>query len=115
MQPTFIHDIVSLVSPIIGFIGIIIILLGALYALWKYASVKKGDKSIAARIVLNHHLVLGLDFLVGKDIMDTFLLHPGNVHWIDLATLVTVVTIRIVLSYFLEKETDHIQEEVKNR
>ena len=103
------HSIVEFVSPIIGFIGILVILIGAVHALFKYIFTEKGKSSISARVVLNHHLVLGLDFLVGKDIMDTFLLHPGTTEWLDLATLVTVVAVRIILSYFLEKEIDHLE------
>lgn len=103
------HDIVEFVSPIIGFIGILIILLGAVQGTFKYVFTEKGKSAISARVILNHHLVLGLDFLVGKDIMDTFLLHQGTTEWIDLATLVTVVAVRIILSYFLEKEIDHLE------
>lgn len=104
------HKIVETVSPMIGFVGILVIFVGVIHALYQYIFAKKGRSAVSARVVLNHHLVLGLDFLVGKDIMDTFLLHQGTTEWIDLATLVTVVAVRIILSYFLEKEIERIEE-----
>lgn len=100
----FLNEIVAVVSPAIGFVGILIIAFGVFYSVWIYLSSKHGHSSCNARIALNQHLILGLDFLVGKDIMDTFLLHSGSAQWIDLATIMIVVTIRIVLSHFLEKE-----------
>lgn len=110
MLNSILHQIIEIVSPIIGFVGIFIIFIGVIKSTYNYIFAKKGKNETSAQVILNHHLVLGLDFLVGKDIMDTFLLKAGQTEWIDLATLVTVVSVRIILSYFLEKEIEKIEK-----
>ena len=67
-----------------------------------------------ARLVLGQHLILGLDFLVAKDVIDTFLIDDSRI-WIDLAKLGAVVTIRIVLNHFLEKEIHQLSDKAKVR
>ena len=58
-------------------------------------------------------MLLGLDFLVCKDLIDTLLLDSGAEFWRDLAGLSIIVCIRIVLSVLAQKEI-HELERVKD-
>ena len=61
------------------------------------------------RIKLWHYLVLSLEFLVAKDILES-IVNPTT-EW--LITLWAIVVIRTVLSYFLNKEILEVKEEIK--
>jgi uncharacterized membrane protein len=61
------------------------------------------------RIKLWHYLVLSLEFLVAKDILES-IVNPTT-EW--LITLWAIVLIRTVLSYFLNKEIFEVKEEIK--
>ena len=58
------------------------------------------------RTDLGYYLLLGMEFLVAADIIHTVL----SPQLMDLAVLGAIVAIRIVLSYFLQKELDHVSE-----
>lgn len=106
---------IEVISQTIGMIGIILILVGSLKALWAYLRTNGHERYSQARSILGYHLILGLDFLVGKDIIDTFLLHSEKVEYIHLLTLITVVGIRVVLTHFLEKEIDKVESREFNK
>ncbi len=93
----------------IGLVGICIILIGAIMALYQYVT-KTSSLFPRVRMTLGSHLILGLDFLVGKDLIDTLLLgelgNTGRFFYEDLLALITIVTIRIILSFVLEKEME---------
>ena len=103
--------IAEIFSIIIGSVGITVIFWGAIAGLWTQLYSKR-YKIENARFVLSRHLVLGLDFLVAKDIIDTILLdtHKGGTEaWLDLVRLIVVIVIRITLNHFLEKEIKELK------
>jgi uncharacterized membrane protein len=107
-----INQIVTFLSQVAGMIGIAIIIWGlfrGVIQLFRKATNNNAPFE-KARLVLGQHLILGLDFLVAKDVIDTFLITDERI-WIDLAKLGTVVTIRIVLNHFLEKEIHQLSED----
>lgn len=96
--------VISSFSLLIGVIGILIIVMGSLKGLYFYVLSRDEHNFQHVRLVLGSHIILGLDFMVGKDIIDTILLDSGNAFWQDIASLVTVVGIRIILTHFMLKE-----------
>jgi len=95
----------------IGTIGVFIIVIGAILASWEYLShhfLRDGKNKIFS--TLSCHLILGLDFLVGKDIIDTLLLNTQNNFWQNLAGLGAIVLIRIILSFFLTRELQQFKQ-----
>lgn len=106
----FIFETVHWISLVIGLLGITIILIGALRGAWEYVKKCKTHRYPHVRATVGSHLILGLDFLVGKDIIDTILLDKGEQFWVDLAGLFSVVIIRIILTYFLSKELKDLGE-----
>ena len=95
----------------IGIAGVCIIVTGAAKGFWEY--IAKSEKHFPQiRITLGTNLVLGLDFLVGKDIIDTLLLGTdGHSIYEDLLSLVVIVGIRIILTHFLLKELDALRND----
>jgi len=92
----------------IGLIGILIIALGSLKGLWFFVIGKTFWK---VRVVLVKHILLGLDFLIGRDIIETVILKSDRALWIDLAALVLIIAIRVVFSIFAEKEMEQLIDE----
>ncbi len=106
---------IECLSLTVGFAGVLIIFSGVLRALW-VIYIEKDRGFPHARLILGSHLVLGLDFFVGQDIIDTVVLRPqGEVEYIDLALLITVVGVRIILNYFLLRELYEIRKEEEER
>ncbi len=109
-----ITQIVTFLSQVAGLVGIAIIVWGLARGVIQLF--RKATKTMVpfeqARLVLGQHLILGLDFLVAKDVIDTFLITDERI-WIDLAKLGTVVAIRIILNHFLEKEIHQLKESSK--
>ena len=110
----FLFKIIGEISFLIGVVGILVIVLGSLRAFFQYIFSIQKNNFERIRLTLGSHLILGLDFLVGKDIIDTLLLDSNEVFFTDLAGLITVVTIRIVLTFFTEKELEKIEQREKD-
>jgi len=101
--------VIEQISFLIGLVGVLVITIGAAFAFGEYLMhhfIKEAQNKIFS--TLSYHLVLGLDFLVGKDIIDTLLLSQQKNFWQNLAGLGTVVVIRITLTHFLQKDFQKI-------
>ncbi len=99
------------VSLVIGLIGIFIILVGALRGFAQYLlSLDNPEFFQEIRLTLGSHLILGLDFLVCKDIIDTLLLDTGSQFIQDISSLIVIVAIRIILTFFTMKEIQDLKE-----
>ncbi|MCB9809549.1 DUF1622 domain-containing protein [Candidatus Peribacteria bacterium] len=108
--------VILAMADIIGLIGLFIIVVGSVKAMYYFFDSlftrdHQHHQHSHIRSVLGAHLILGLDFLVGKDVIDTLLIHSIGEIWETLASLVTVVGIRIVLTVFLIKELEKFQNE----
>ncbi|HIP21618.1 MAG TPA: DUF1622 domain-containing protein [Candidatus Pacebacteria bacterium] len=101
-------EILDWVVFIIGFIGILVILIGTIKGFWMFL---RGSTFWEIRLVLVKHILLGLDFLIGRDIIETVLLKTDKALWIDLAILVLIIIIRVVFSYFTTREMEQLKEE----
>ena len=94
----------------IGSIGVAIIVWGVVltvYRLLKLEFSRMKHKSIyrereSVRHLFATYLLLALEFLIAADIIAT-VIHPS---FEEIAILASIVAIRTVVSYFLEKEID---------
>ncbi len=93
---------------LIGLIGILVIVLGVGQGFYMFL-IKKTFWQI--RLVLVKHILLGLDFLIARDIIETVILKTDKALWLDLAALVLIIIIRVVFSYFTSKEMEQIEGE----
>jgi len=97
----------------IGVLGVLVIVFGVLCGLVRFVrseiaaarglSVDEERKQL--RHVLGYYLLLGLEFLIAADIIDT-LMKPSTT---DLLILGAIVAIRTVISYSLNSELAHAQ------
>lgn len=85
--------------------GVLAILAGALIATSLYVKSAKaggGEQAFAAyRADLGKGILLGLEFLVAADIVETVAVDPS---WENVGTLAVIVAIRTFLSFTLEME-----------
>lgn len=99
------------VGELIGYVGITIIVFGAAKGLYLFVEqFFKGENFLAdIRIELGQHLALGLEFLVGKDIIES-LVEPT---WDDLGKLGVLIVLRTVLTIFLGREIKEVEREAR--
>jgi uncharacterized membrane protein len=92
----------EMIAVFIGYIGIAIILVGCVRGLIFFLRKLFWNSVTLAhvRIELAKYLVLGLEFLVGKDIVES-LIEPT---WDDLGKLGFIILLRAMLTRFLASE-----------
>jgi len=100
--------IINNISLLIGIIGGAIIVWGALVSAYKIINLeikrfKKNDIYSERELVryrFGSYILLGLEFLIAADIMNTIIKPSHN----ELITLGAIVIIRTILSFFLTRE-----------
>lgn len=109
IQVGTLSTISRLLGEAVGYIGIMIIMYGAAMGVWMFAvQIIKKDRTVSAiRIELGQYLTLGLEFLIGKDIIES-LVDPS---WDDLGKLGAIIILRSILTLFLERELMLIKKE----
>jgi uncharacterized membrane protein len=107
--------ILSIISDIISYVSIAIICYGAAIGLFKFIVNEFArfpgryslEKTVLIKIEVGYYLLLGLEFLIASDIIDTIL----NPSFNDLGILGGTVLIRTGLSYFLDREIENKSQE----
>ena len=104
-------DYLHLITPMISVMGVAVIVFGVLTGLLRFlhseiaaargVSVQGERRDL--RQVLGYYLLLGLEFLIAADIIDT-LMKPTTQ---ELILLGSIVAIRTVISYSLNSELAH--------
>lgn len=106
-------EVSFLVAEIIGFIGIAVMVYGALMATWHFIECTFYDRHTEGlpriRIELGKHLALGLEFLVGKDIIES-IVRPS---WDDLGKLAAIIALRTAVTFMLSWELKEIKQELE--
>ncbi len=101
------------VAELIGFIGIAVITYGAVAASIHFllATLYRHKSDLPwIRIEFGKHLALGLEFLVGKDIIES-IVRPS---WDDLGKLAALIALRTAVTFMLSKELKEIKEEIRD-
>ena len=98
-------EILNTLSFFVAMVGVLIIFIGSLNAFFLYLLNKS---FLQIRLVLVKHILLGLDFLIAHDIVNTVLLKPDKTLWMDLAALALIVLIRVLFSYFANREMEEL-------
>ena len=108
---TNLDAIATLAAVIVGYLGIAIIVYGALKNGWSFiiCCVRKPTHLPEIRVDLGKHLALGLEFLISKDIILS-IMEPT---WDDLGKLAVLVTIRTVVGLVLMWELKEVKEEIE--
>ncbi|MFO7719570.1 MAG: DUF1622 domain-containing protein [Gillisia sp.] len=93
-------------AMLIEVIGILIIVIGAFWALSRYLFKKQGETFRSFKIIrkeLGRAILLGLEFLIAADIIATVVFDASTKSLLNLGL---IVLIRIVLSFTLEIEIE---------
>ncbi len=111
MNTNLIHAI-DIFAIFVGIIGVGIILVGVVHGLRDFVTLEIGEKNQhithdSIRYGLGMYLLLGLEFMVAADIIET-VFKPSLEH---LGVLGGIVIIRTLLNYFLNKELEHIKRD----
>ncbi|MBN2542017.1 DUF1622 domain-containing protein [bacterium] len=101
-------EILKYISFGVGVIGVAIILWGAILTFFRFIRLEycslKGKRMCTPRESLRHrfgsYLLFGLEFLIAADIVHTITKPTLK----DIAVLGSIVAIRTVISYFLDRE-----------
>lgn len=103
-------EVSAVVAAGLGYIGVGIILYGALKGFIEFALniFSKTGHIPHIRIELAKHLSLGLEFLVGKDIIGMVV----NPSWDELGKLGAIIVLRTFIALFLEYELKKMQERI---
>lgn len=109
---SYIDQFVSLTADVIGYIGALFVVIGVFYGvfmtiknIWNHNQ----DYFTTIRVFTGQYFLLGLEFLVGKDILHS-ILDPSL---IDLYSLGLLVAIRVILGYFLSQEISDKRKTLK--
>ncbi len=113
-----IFHIFKIIAQIINVIGISILIFGFSKELIKYIITEfktgigktptKGIQTIRCQLGL--YILLALDFLIASDII----LSVAELSMEELIQLSVTITLRIAMGYFLGKEIDELNSELKN-
>lgn len=97
-------------AAIIGYIGVTVMAYGGIKSALHFilSSIRGNNHLPYIRIDLGKHLALGLEFLVGKDIIET-IIRPS---WDDLGKLAAIIALRTAVTMMLSWELKEIQEEI---
>ena len=103
-------DIFEIIYLVIGAVGVAIIVWGGLLTLFRIIKLEFSRlkhktvyrKRELVRYLFASYLILSLEFFIAADIIKT-VIHPS---FEEIAILASIVAIRTVISYFLEKEIE---------
>lgn len=98
------------VASTLGYIGVAIIIYGALkgFLHFVFAAVTRIGHIPHIRIEFAKHLSLGLEFLVGKDIIGTIV----NPSWDELGKLGAIIVLRTIVALFLDYELEKMEDRI---
>lgn len=103
IPPTFAYTL--------GFFGLATITFGAFKALYQFFGQAFGQRHQIEiiRLEFGQHLALGLEFLLGKDLIAS-IIEPS---WEGIGKLAIIIILRTILTYFLSKEIEHLEHDEK--
>ncbi|MGZ5372477.1 MAG: DUF1622 domain-containing protein [Aeromicrobium sp.] len=105
------RDMVDLMVWLIEACGAIVIMIGAIVALAKFAVAlarRNINQFSAVRLSLARFLVLGLEFQLAADVLRTAI----SPSFEEIGKLAAIATIRTLLNYFLNREIAQEQREI---
>lgn len=108
------HNVLLFIQHAISFVGVLIIVLGVLMALYQYfynvfkdGLTDQGSNINAIRLKLGRILILGLEFIVAADLIGT----TTTPDYYAVGLLAIIVLIRTVLSFSINRELMDLSKE----
>lgn len=106
-----IRAILSYLVPLVESFGVLVIMMGALRTITRYLRSSLGrttHRITSLRNQLGQSMVMGLEFLVAADILRTALAPT----WNDMLLLASLVGLRTILNYFMERELKALDADI---
>ena len=102
---------IEFLAAMIGYAGVAFIAAGCFLGLVQYCRRLLTGKvrMTEVRVTLGTYVLIGMEFLVGQDIIETVI----DTNLEQLKSLAVIVVIRTVLEYFLGKEVQHLSHEAE--
>jgi uncharacterized membrane protein len=115
----FVNSMLALLLPVLKAVGAFVILWGVCCAAVRLVRMEikmiRGQEyqqdAALIRQHLGYYLLLGLNFIIALDVVET-LLHPS---WQELAILAGLVILRTVMGFALQLEMREIKEELQEQ
>lgn len=105
------EEVCFFMAEVLGVIGVGVMAYGAFKGVYRFLEgslhFRKQDLP-RIRIELGKHLALGLEFLVGKDIIESIV----SPTWDDLGKLAAIIALRTAVTFMLSWELKEIKEEL---
>ena len=113
------HVIVPELIVILELVGVIIIAIGAIKAIYYYVKKHINNKDYNIKLILGESLALGLEFNLGAEILKTIVVRELS----EMYVLAAIIVMRVVLSLLLhfevhgdeKHERDEFHERLRNR
>ena len=108
----FLHTFLMLIKQVLALIGALVILTGALYAIYQYLlrvfrSTHQHILNLdVIRLDLGRSIILGLEFIIAADVIET----TTTPDYYSLGILGLLVVIRTFLNYFLNKDLNALSD-----
>jgi uncharacterized membrane protein len=101
---------IEIIATAIGYVGISFITLGVVLAFIQYIVSRFDNKYTTdhVRLTLGTYILIGLEFMVGQDIIETVL----HTTMQQLYMLGLIVVIRTILDFFLSREMGHLKQHI---
>lgn len=112
MYNNFLLNLLIILKLIVALFGVFIIFIASVKSFWEFLYqylIKKDISSNTVRLSLGYSILLGLEFIIGADIIESIV----NADYYSIGLLAFLVAIRIILSYFLNKELKLISSTTK--
>ena len=108
--------ILSYTRQIVALMGVFILIVGVFYSFAQFLTglFQGKDESLSVdhiRLLLGRNIILGLEFIVAADIIES-IVRPD---YYELGILAVLVVIRTILSYFLSKELHGLTPEERRK
>jgi uncharacterized membrane protein len=105
-------SLLLIVKQIVAAIGVFVILWGALQAIYRFATRwKKRNHIDIIRLDFARAIILGLEFIVAADVIAT----TTSPDYYSLGILASLVAIRTLLTYFMNKEVNKLSTSRKKQ
>lgn len=110
-----IHFVVPELIVILELIGVIIIAIGAVKAVYYYIKKFANNKDYNIKLILGEALALGLEFNLGAEILKTIVVRELSEMYVLAAIIVMRVVLSLLLHFEVHGDEKHEQKELYDR
>lgn len=107
----FLEMIVPYVAGVLEIIGVLFIIVGVVYALYKLISRRNRVETRHVKLILSEYMTVALDFLLAAEILYTIVV--GS--WSDIVLIAAIMIMRVGLTALLHWEINILEKNENQR